>query len=166
MTLGTHGAVGAAVVVGSGLHPVLGLSLAFLSHFALDALPHYDYKILSLDKTAEKNGVVKMLRGKLFVIDLMRIGLDGLLGLIFALLIWQMAGDTGSIYLALGGAGLGMLPDFLQFLYGKIGTGPLAIIQWVHNRFHTRYKLVDKFELGVLTQAVLVVLVFILLAMK
>ncbi len=166
MTLGTHGVVGAAIVAGSGLHPALGLTLAFFSHFVLDALPHYDYKILSLDKAAESHGVVKMSWGKSFVYDLFRIGIDATVGLILAIFIWQITGATLPGYVVVAGAILGMSPDFLQFLYGKIGTGPLAIIQWVHNRFHTRHKLADKLELGILSQGALIIFVFVLLAMK
>ncbi|MDQ5958152.1 MAG: hypothetical protein QG665_503 [Patescibacteria group bacterium] len=165
MTLGTHGAVGAAIVGSAVVHPAIALLLAFFSHFVLDALPHYDYKILSLDKLAEKNGVVKMLGGKLFYFDLLRIGFDGLVGLVLAWFVWQVAGAEVGLLWVLLGAVLGMLPDFLQFLYGKIGTGPLAIIQWFHNRTHTKYKLADKFELGVISQATLIIFVFIGLAM-
>ena len=46
LTLMTHAIVGAAIVGLVPAHPLLGLSLAFASHFILDALPHWDYPIV------------------------------------------------------------------------------------------------------------------------
>jgi hypothetical protein len=47
MILVTHGIIGGAVVALLPTHPVIGVTLAFASHFAFDAIPHWDYKIYS-----------------------------------------------------------------------------------------------------------------------
>ena len=47
MTLTTHGVVGGAIVSLIPTSPVLGLCLAFLSHYLLDSIPHFDYPIRS-----------------------------------------------------------------------------------------------------------------------
>jgi hypothetical protein len=59
------------------------------------------------------------------------------------------------------GALMGMLPDLLQFIYGQIGTRLLALIQTIHNAFHTKHKLIGRPGLGFVSQAFIVGLVLL-----
>jgi hypothetical protein len=47
LTLTTHAIVGSAIASLIPTHPLLGICMAFASHFLLDALPHWDYPIRS-----------------------------------------------------------------------------------------------------------------------
>src|ERR1035441_1590405 len=88
MTLTTHAVVGAAIAASMPNRPVLGFILAFASHFALDAIPHWDYR-LSSQKTGGSNRMDDdMIMNKNFFIDLLKIGLDMSCGIILALLFF------------------------------------------------------------------------------
>lgn len=155
MTLTTHGIAG-ALISGALIHqPLIGLPLAFASHFLLDAFPHRDYKILSLDESAAGSGVIVMNRGRNFTLDLMRIGFDGLLGL---LIIWGLNSvvSPGSLYIVVLGGILGMAPDALQFVYGKYRFKFLAPIQSFHSHIHTDIRFKNSLLWGVGSQLLLV----------
>ena len=47
MILSTHAVVGAALASFVPSHPLAALVIGFASHFALDAIPHWDYPIKS-----------------------------------------------------------------------------------------------------------------------
>lgn len=165
MTLTTHGAVGAGIMVAFSSNPVLGGVLAFGSHFLLDALPHLDYKILSLDKDVHKESqTVKLKWGREVILDLIRIGLDFNLGMLSAVVIYFLFSfNVLSIWFILTGAFLGMLPDLLQFVYGQVGGRVLGLIQNFHNFTHTPHRLEGKIFLGTISQLSVICLVFVLL---
>jgi hypothetical protein len=130
MTLATHGAVGAAIASIMPTHPILAFAAAFLSHFILDSIPHWDYKILSLKKNKNNRMDVDMKIGKDFFIDLIRIGSDILIGMIVGLLMFR---DSVSFpYVLIIGVAGAITPDFLQFLYFKIKKQPLTSLQSFH----------------------------------
>ncbi len=157
MTLTTHGIAGALI---SGVlinQPLIGLPLAFGSHFFLDAFPHRDYQILSLDKISAGRGVIVMNRGKDFTLDLIRIGFDGILGL---LIVWFFStlASPGAFYLVILGGVLGMMPDALQFIYGKYRFKFLAPIQNFHSHIHTDIRFKNSLIWGVGSQLLLIIL--------
>lgn len=45
MTLSTHAVVGAGLAVIAKAHPASAFAIGFLSHYAIDALPHWHYKV-------------------------------------------------------------------------------------------------------------------------
>ena len=47
MTLATHAVVGAAAASLIPTHPFLGFIAGFVSHFAIDAIPHWEYSLAS-----------------------------------------------------------------------------------------------------------------------
>jgi hypothetical protein len=53
MTLTTHALLGAAAASLFPASPALAFAAGFASHFAADALPHWDYKILSKKENKE-----------------------------------------------------------------------------------------------------------------
>lgn len=152
MTLSTHAVVGAAIAVALPGQPILGASLAFVSHFLLDSLPHWDYKILSQSANPEQASLSVFRFEKLFFIDLFRIGSDVVLGLILTLLIFGVV-TPQSLALACIGAAAAMLPDFLQFVYRLYPLGPFAVLQRFHVWIHTEHRLVDQPFLGITSQA-------------
>ena len=129
MTLTTHAIVGGAIASLMPAHPWLGLSLAFASHFLLDALPHWDYPIRSSSINPKVAARMKY-DGELFT-DLFTIGGDAALGIVVALTLFNTQTPPGYL-LALGGACAGILPDALQFAYMRFPHQPLTSIQ----RFH------------------------------
>lgn len=166
MTLATHAVVGAAVAAALPHHPLLGGIFAFGSHFLLDALPHWDYKILSA--SANPDAPAKLSVDRLFLLDLVRIGSDALLGLILAGAFYgsyasgtPLSTIVSENLLWLIGAASAMLPDFLQFVYSKYPKGPIAQLQAFHRWIHTSHRLEGRTILGISSQLALVIVVLL-----
>ncbi len=151
MTLTTHAIVGGAIVSLMPVHPLLGVCMAFASHFLLDAIPHWDYPIRSASVNPEIAGPMKYDRA-LFA-DMVTIGADALLGIVLALILFT---TQRSIILVLLGACAGILPDALQFAYVRFPRQPLVSLQRLHGWSHTSHKLSNPL-LGVLSQFTFVV---------
>ncbi len=154
MTLTTHAIVGTAVVSLIPQHPVLGLCAAFVSHFAADAIPHWDYPIAS--SSVNPHFGMPMKYDKSFWVDVARIGSDGTLGVILSVLFF--APVVGSI-MAILGAIAGMLPDPLQFVYAHFKHEPLVSLQRFHTWIHTNNHLENRIVFGVFSQILFVTLV-------
>ena len=154
MTLTTHAIVGGAIASLMPAHPWLGLSLAFASHFLLDALPHWDYPIRSSSINPEVGARMKY-DDALFA-DLLTIGGDAALGTAVAVTFFNAQTPT-SYLLALGGACAGMLPDALQFAYMRFPHQPLTSIQRFHEWIHTTRRMSKQPVLGITSQIALVI---------
>jgi len=111
MILSTHAIVGGAVASLLPSHPALAAVAGFASHFAIDAIPHWDYPLSSIStgRGADNRGL-KIDRDLL--LDLMLIGFDALAGLALAIWLFATPATTGVITL---GACAAILPDPLQF---------------------------------------------------
>jgi hypothetical protein len=163
MTLATHAIVGGAVASLFPSHPITAFIAGFMSHFILDAIPHWDYKILSAyanPNIAASTQKIKV--DKYFGFDLLRIGADVLLGIIITLLVWHPTGAVQLQILSLGMIG-GMLPDFLQFVYARFPHQPMVLIQKFHDFMHAKNSLRNKPFLGVFTQIALIFCVILLM---
>ena len=157
MTLGTHAAVGGSLAVLVPGHPVLAFTIGFLSHFILDSIPHYDYRILSLEKKEGDALSVDMKFGKLFIFDLFRIGFDATLGIIFLMFFFY---DTPYFsYIIFIGAIGAILPDVLQFAYFKLRKEPLASLQRFHMWIHADSDINHRPLLGISCQSTIAFLV-------
>lgn len=160
MVLATHLVVGGALgqVISS---PALALSAGFISHFLLDSIPHWDYKLASLE--GDRDGLEKDIRvySLNFVFDLVKIGLDFLIGLISLWLIWQFLGWEISNTVIWGAIG-GVLPDFLQFAYVKLRAWPLTQLQPFHMWIHTKIRLDGRWVIGPFLQAIVALAVITL----
>jgi len=132
VTLTTHGIVGGAIVALMPQHPIIGLCLAFASHFLLDAIPHWDYPIHS----ASVNPTIgaRMRYDRDLLTDLVTIGADGALGVILGVILFA---TRESLVLVAGGACTAILPDALQFAYMRWPHQPLASLQRFHAWIHT-----------------------------
>ncbi len=156
MILTTHAVAGAAVAVTLRSNPWLGLALAVLSHFALDAIPHWHYPVKRLKrKLANGNSRVPKLN-KGVIKDLLAIHADFALGIgISALAGLQFA--PGDLLLVLAGAVLGTIPDFFQLLYFLFPVFPFTQIQKFHLWMHSKTRLDDQPLWGIASQLLAIV---------
>jgi hypothetical protein len=133
MILSTHAVVGAAIASFLPEHPAAAFALAFASHYALDAIPHWDYPIASASMDPKICGPMRFDRA--FLRDVVTIGADGLLGAVAAFTLFASP-QTGWVVL-LGAFGA-MLPDALQFLHARFPHEPLKTLQRLHRWAHSK----------------------------
>ena len=156
MTLTTHAIVGAAIVSIFSARPEIGIPLAFASHFVMDAIPHWSYSVLS--DSMNPSGSGKMVFDKLFMLDVLRIGTDAVLGI--ALSIFFFANMHDYVLIALG-AMTAILPDALQFVYSKFKHQPLIALQKFHVWVHMGHK-IDNPVIGIFSQILIITFVVLI----
>jgi hypothetical protein len=156
MILSTHAIVGGAIASLLPSHPFLVVAAGFASHFAIDAIPHWDYPLrsISVGKGADNR---RLKIDAALVRDLVFIGADAFAGLAVALFIFATA--TTAWVIALG-AIAGMLPDPLQFAHSICPREPLKSLQRFHRWIHSKRRLA--WRIGVSSQAAFVAAVSIL----
>jgi hypothetical protein len=147
MILSTHAIVGGAVASLFPSDPLLAAVLGFASHFAIDAIPHWDYPLQSISVKPETHTLALKLDRGLFL-DLALIGFDACAGM--ALALWFFAAP-GSITVIALGAFAGMLPDALQFTHSLYPSEPLATLQQFHRWIHAKRRLA--WQIGASSQA-------------
>src|SRR3989344_2738388 len=135
MILATHAIAGAAVASLNPTRPVPGFFAGFVLHFMLDAIPHWEYRIHS-DSINPKIGKKLVFDRDLFG-DILRIGSDMSLGIILSLAFFYSPESTFAV---LAGALGGVMPDALQFVYGRVRRGPIVYLQKFHEWIHSPYK--------------------------
>ena len=156
MLLAPHILVGAAVAARTA-NPILGIVFAFLSHFILDRIPHWEYSAEPLRNIPAK--------GILYVAPILRrVALDITAG--FIVLITAVAVSSHEIPFtawALGGF-FGILPDGLSFLFfirkkgGRWGS-ILKIFYLFHQKVHFDKKMgLPPLRIGLSTQAIAILL--------
>ena len=162
MILVTHAIVGAATASFFPNHPVLAFSAGVLSHFIVDAIPHWHYPHPSVieDKRDPLNTDMPIRLSREFIVDIFRIGLDALLGIGISILAFGSLHVPLEIIL-LGALG-GILPDPLQFLYWKMRMEPLITLQRFHMWIHADRNLDGQHLRGVSEQVALSMLSIIL----
>lgn len=155
MVLTTHAAAGAAITLAFRSNPWLGLVLALLSHFALDAIPHWHYPVKRLKRELANGNRRAPELNKGVMKDLLAIHADFALGIGVA--AWAgLRFAPEDIVLILIGAALGTMPDFFQLLYYLFPSSPLAHIQRFHIRVHTKTRLDNRPLMGIGSQAAIV----------
>jgi hypothetical protein len=147
MILSTHAVVGGAIA--SCLFPsdpILAVVAGFASHFAIDAIPHWDYPLrsISVGKGADNR---RLRLNRAVMMDLICIGTDACAG--FVLAIWLFA-TPASIWVVALGAVAAMVPDLLQFVHSIHPREPLVSLQRFHGWIHSKRKLA--WRLGVSSQ--------------
>jgi len=161
MILTTHAVTGATLATLMPSNPILGFAIGFGSHFVLDSIPHWDYSLKSSKRDKEKPLNSDLVINKDFFKDLIKIGIDGLLGLTLSLLLLGVLRHQSILVILCGAIG-GMMPDFLQFVYFKWRHEPLVSLQKFHIWMHAKRNLKNKPVLGIFYQAVVVAAVFML----
>ncbi len=150
MILVTHGIVGASIALSMPNSPVLGAVLAFASHFLLDAIPHWDYELKSLESQKDPL-LTKIIRNHHLYPDMCRVAFDGLLGLSLPLVImFLLVGNH--LYIALLGAVFAILPDFFQFLFFKTKAKWLGWYIKFHNLVHSKKRFDGRPGIGIVMQ--------------
>ena len=156
MTLTTHAVVGATIASVMPNHPLLGFALAFMSHFLLDAIPHWDYALSSqkTDKSNRMNDDIIINRS--FFTDLTKIGLDVLCGVLLVLFFFTLYGPH-LLWLPLVGVAGAILPDALQFAYWKYRHQPLTSLQRFHIWVHAKKDFNEKPTIGIPMQLAVII---------
>jgi hypothetical protein len=154
LTLTTHAIVGAAIASVLPAYPAMGIAAAFASHFLLDAIPHWDYPILS--DSVNPNVAAAMKYDRALFTDMLRIGTDAMLGIALALILFARAGDFALVLCAAAAA---ILPDALQFAYMRFPREPLISLQRFHSWTHASRDLCARPIFGVFSQIALIVFV-------
>jgi hypothetical protein len=136
MILTTHAIVGGALASLFPSHPVAAIAAGFASHFAIDAIPHWDYPLHSISVAPGHRNKLKLDRPQLQ--DLALIGFDGFAGLALAVGFFATRATVFTIVL---GALAAMLPDALQFVHSLFRCEPLNSLQRFHRWIHTKHRL-------------------------
>jgi len=124
MTLTTHATLG-AVIAGVVGNPVLAFLFGFISHFAIDIIPHGDTGMsdnFRVHKCKRKRAVAYVL-------------VDGIVALFFVLLLANTR-DIDSMRTFTWGIVGGVLPDLLVGLYEITKTPLLRWFNTMHFFFH------------------------------
>lgn len=162
MTLLTHAIVGAGAAAVFPTHPVIAFTTAVVSHFVLDAIPHWDYDIRSArNSTGQPLDMDMEVKSKDFLIDISKIAIDCTLGFLLAFVFYRLILNLSLPLILLCAFG-GVLPDALQFAYFKIRRQPLTALQRFHHYIQRDNK-IESAPLGIFFQAVIIaaVLVFV-----
>ena len=112
MILSTHAIVGGAIASLMPSHPVLAFVIGIASHFAIDAIPHWDYPLHAI--SVKPGASSAMVLNWFLLRDLGLITLDACAGLGMAL--WLYGSPTAATAVLLGAVGA-MLPDPLQIAH-------------------------------------------------
>ena len=166
MTLTTHIVVAAAAASPFFPDPMLSFSAGVMSHFLIDAIPHWDWKPLAVIREVDKNSVYYKLQSdiKYFIYDFLRVFLDIALGLMFTYIVASSFLDEKIAIAVLLAAFGGVLPDGLQFLYFLKQKEPLATLQRFHEWIHSSIEFPPKRTfLGILCQVPIAVLALVFL---
>ena len=171
MTLATHIVTGAAVAGVLTKDPTAAFLAGWVSHYLLDALPHWDYPIASFEAKDEQKPLEKKVEfGMVFVKDVVKVLTDACLGFVLLYITIWGSGDVSPdmLVILLAGAFGGVFPDFLQFLYGVWNVWPLRKLQEFHHFIHADLKLDDRprvgvpMQIGIISFAGLVLLAYLL----
>jgi hypothetical protein len=143
MTLATHIVIAGAITRPiASAHPLILFAVSLLSHYLADAIPHWDYKIASIDEKAKENvdTLEWQFKDPRFWKDVTRFAFDALVG--FGILLFFTHPQTLPEFLkiVLIAAG-GVLPDFLQAVYFTRKAEFLKFAQRIHDFFHTNIRL-------------------------
>jgi hypothetical protein len=124
-------------------------AVGFASHFVIDAIPHWDYRLRSISVARGTRNQVRLTPA--LARDVALIGFDAIVGLALAIGIFA---TPSTIVAVLAGAVGAMLPDPLQFVHTLYPHEPLASLQRFHRWMHTKRRL--HWPIGVSSQVAFV----------
>lgn len=160
MILSTHMVAGAMIGAVAAHNLPMAAAAGFMSHFILDTIPHWDYKIGSI----EQKGVVvdndMNVRSRAFIIDLCKIGFDFLIGLTLIAIAFSSYPSYIIIGALVGGI-MGMIPDPLQFVYWKMRFSWMKPLQRFHSWMHAKTNLNERPLLGIFSQVAIMAIILI-----
>jgi len=160
MTLATHIVIAGAITKPiTSAHPALLFLVSLASHYLMDLIPHWDYKIHSIpDKHKESPDEIQWnFFDKVFWKDVTRFGIDALIGFgVLLFFLWPESWPAFfKVFLISAGS---ILPDFLQGVYFTRKAEFLKPIQRLHDYFHTRLRLGPYPLIGIPFQALFFIL--------
>lgn len=149
------------------LNSALIFILSLISHFLIDMIPHWDYKVAFVEKfkEARKSGFpVSNKEFKiLFKADLIKFLFDGILGISLSFLIFNFPIDFEKILMFGFAVFGGILPDVLTVFY-FIKKEPFLKFFWqFHNFIHGRRVSKDRFLFGAILQILTIAAIVLLI---
>lgn len=157
MTLAVHALIGAAASRRLGMHNPLALFIVgAATHYLSDAIPHWDYRLLSFPHGEKSQTRRWPFASAAFKKDIVRIACDGALGMVLVLLIGQPASFATAIPFLLAAFGA-MAPDLLQGIYFTGYAAFLKPFQKFHDFCHTKIKLSPYPAIGVPFQIIIAI---------
>jgi hypothetical protein len=164
MILSVHATFGAAVASLVPTHPVAGFVLGFVSHFALDAIPHKDYELISIETGPDKNlKTIDLIQKKFSLIrDMILVSFDAVIGFCLAFIFFFNPAHPWVFFI---GAFAALIPDGLTFVYLLFKHKPLGHffdfhVSIIHSKLILKLHQVFGVILQFFTISVLIVLIF------
>ena len=154
MVLSTHAVVGASIAGAVTGDPLVAFVIGVASHFAIDAIPHWDYKLKAFDE--ESSTIIR----KNLWIDLRNIFCDFVLGVVACLVLFGGVSHYALVSACTMGALGGVFPDLLQLPYFLSGGRWFGRLQGFHSGLQKNKALAAKPVVGILLQLALVVLAY------
>ncbi|KKQ23417.1 hypothetical protein A2999_00140 [Candidatus Wolfebacteria bacterium RIFCSPLOWO2_01_FULL_38_11] len=137
--------------------------VSFISHYALDFIPHWDYHLASIKKFPADNNSYEE---KKFIIsfrtissDLFKNLIDGIIGLSGAVLILGFPTDFEKLFLIFIAVFASILPDALEVCYLIFKKFPLTLIHRFHHFTHTRKVFEGRPFFGIISQIISVAII-------
>lgn len=137
-------------LIASKVHNLpLALILAFASHYLLDSLPHWEYKLKDMNRGKWKEGWK----------DLLVVFLDAMVGTIFVYLL------SDNFFIAIIGSFLAGLPDLIMIVNIKLKSKILSYTEIFHSGVHFLKNKIPKIwgKIVEATVTAIVILLFLLL---
>lgn len=164
MILTSHAIIGVAVASAFPTHPIVAFSAALASHYIVDAIPHWEYDLLSSkkDKNNPLNNDITI--GKDFFSDSKKVSADILTGIFVSFLFFYFLGfDSVSLLILIAGIVGGTAPDILQFAYFRFRREPFKSLYLFHYFVHSRTEeLKKRFIVGIFLNILTVVSIVLL----
>lgn len=128
--------------------PLAALGAGFLSHFVLDAIPHWHYTLRSKKRSLDRHAADRWTFDRTFLFDLCFIGLDATLGMVLVIAATASLPPVERVSLALGAVG-GIMADAFQLIYAIFPHSPVKYLQRFHMWAHSVRRLDDRPLLGI-----------------
>ena len=164
MILTSHAIIGVAAASAFPTHPILAFSAALASHYIVDAIPHWEYDLLSSKKDRDNPLNNDLAVVKDFFSDLIRVLFDMCLGIVISFFIFHFLGfNFNSLLILIAGIAGAVAPDILQFVYFRFRREPFKSLYVFHYYIHSRTeKLKKHFIVGIFLQILTVFLIVLL----
>lgn len=164
MILTSHAIIGVAAASAFPSHPMLAFSAALASHYITDAIPHWEYDLVSSKKDRDNPLNNDITIGKDFFSDLMKVLFDMFLGIAISFFVFYFLGfNFNSLLILIAGIAGGIIPDFLQFAYFRFRREPLKFLYLFHYHIHSRNESLEKhYIVGIFLQILTISLIVLL----
>ena len=153
MILTSHAIIGVAVASAFPSHPALAFSAAVASHYIADAIPHWEYDLLSSKKDRKNPLNNDITIGKDFIHDLKKIFADIFISILASSIIFYFLGFGAPILILVAGIAGGIAPDILQFAFFRFRREPFKSLYLFHYYVHSRTEKLEKhYIIGIFLQ--------------